>query len=112
MSQGVFFVKFESNIRDFGDGLVFIKDGSVNGSDANFLYQGKLPAQSGELKTQITVQQWQAGNTHVFGGTGGFVLEAHGTVDYEKGVFSLQGSPQGNTQLTLQASGKRIGDVA
>lgn len=73
MSQGVFEVHFRSNIQDFGSGLVFIKDGSVNGSDANFLYQGKIPAESGEFKTQINVQQWQAGNTHVFGGTGGFV---------------------------------------
>jgi len=112
MSQGVFEVHFRSNIQDFGSGLVFIKDGSVNGSDANFLYQGKIPAESGDFETQINVHQWQAGNTHVFGGTGGFVLEAKGTVDYEKGVFSLQGSPQGNGQLTLQATGKRISDVA
>lgn len=69
MSQGVFTVKFDSNIPDFGDGLVFIKDGSVNGCDPHFLYQGAIPRESGPFKSQITVQQWRAGNTHVFGGT-------------------------------------------
>lgn len=68
MSQGVFFVKFESNIRDFGDGLVFIKDGSVNGCDPHFLYQGAIPRESGSFTSQITVQPWRTGNTHVFGG--------------------------------------------
>lgn len=41
-----------------------------------------------------------------------YVLEAHGTVDYENSVLSLRGSPQGNTQLTLEVVGKRIFDVA
>lgn len=112
MSQGVFFVKFESNIRDFGDGLVFIKDGSVNGCDPHFLYQGSIPRESGSFKSQITVQPWRAGNTHVFGGTGSYILEAEGTIDYERGEFSLQGHKKDEPGLKLTAKGTRLGDVA
>ncbi|WP_422631548.1 GrlR family regulatory protein [Pseudomonas bubulae] len=84
----------------------------MNGSDAHFMYQGKIPIQSGEFTALINVTPWQSGNTHVFGGTGSYVLETHGSIDYEKGIFSLHGSPQGNSQLKLQATGKKIGEVA
>ena len=112
MSQGVFTVEFDSNIPDFGDGLVFIKDGSVNGCDPHFLYQGAIPRESGPFKSQITVQQWRAGNTHVFGGTGSYILETNGTIDYERGEFILHGHKQDEPGLKLTAKGTRLTDVA
>ncbi|MEW5506917.1 GrlR family regulatory protein [Pseudomonas antarctica] len=111
MSQGVFYVKFESNIRDFGDGLVFIKDGGVNGCDPHYLYQGAIPRESGSFETEIQVQPWRSGNTHVFGSTGAYTLKAEGTIDYEKGVFSLIGHKQDDANLRLKAAGTRLTDV-
>ncbi|WP_315809285.1 hypothetical protein [Pseudomonas sp. C9-3] len=39
MSQGIFHVFFRSNLPDQGEGLVVIKDRTVNGGDDHFLYR-------------------------------------------------------------------------
>lgn len=111
MSQGIFHVKFKANTQDFGEGLIVVKNGTVNGGDANYLYQGSVPDTSGEFTSEFNVSPWQPGNTHVFGGTGGYVLKARGVIDYEKGTFNLEGSPQGQPQLTLKAIGRKVADT-
>jgi len=42
MKDGIYFVKFKSNIQDSGDGIVVVKNGVVNGGDYGFTYQGKI----------------------------------------------------------------------
>lgn len=111
MSQGIFHIKFKANTQDFGEGLLVIKDGAVNGGDNNYLYQGSVPHASGQFTSDFRISQWEPGNPDVFGGQGGYVLSAQGVIDYEKGTFSLQGSPQGQPQFHLQATGKKIADA-
>ncbi|HCF3932607.1 TPA: hypothetical protein NID52_001002, partial [Pseudomonas aeruginosa] len=36
MSQGIFHVQFKSNLQDSGQGLVVIKNGSINGGDDHY----------------------------------------------------------------------------
>ena len=75
MSQGVFHVALRANTQDFGEGLVVVKDGCVNGGDDNFLCQcNSFPTESWAFRAEIRVSQWRKSNTHVFGGTGDFVL--------------------------------------
>ncbi|AQL37441.1 MULTISPECIES: GrlR family regulatory protein [Pseudomonas syringae group] len=111
MSQGIFHVKFKANTQDFGEGLVVVKSGAANGGDENYLYQGAIPSVSGEFTSDFEVSQWQAGNTDVFGGSGGFVLKARGVINYENGTFSLQGSPEGKPEFTLEAIGRKVAET-
>ncbi|MFI8431010.1 GrlR family regulatory protein [Pseudomonas sp. NPDC078863] len=107
MSNGIFSVTFRSNRPDHGDGLVIIKDGTVNGGDPNYLYQGEVPTSSGAFTGQFKVSMWRAGNTNV-AGIDNYILNAKGNIDYEDGTVSLSGTVEGapNIQITLQ--GKRV----
>ncbi|VVM76150.1 hypothetical protein PS673_02033 [Pseudomonas fluorescens] len=67
----------------------------------------KLPTNSMTALEGVLKSQVAHGLTSV-----AYVLEEPGTVDYENGVFTVPGSPQSNTHLTLEAVGKHIGDVA
>ncbi len=42
MKDGIYFVVFRSNQRDFGNGTVVVKNNAVNGGDFGFTYQEKL----------------------------------------------------------------------
>ena len=42
MKDGIYFVVFRSNQRDFGNGTVVVKNNAVNGGDFGFTYQGKI----------------------------------------------------------------------
>ena len=41
MASGIFHVDFRAGTGDYGDGLVVVKDGSVNGGDLTFCIKGK-----------------------------------------------------------------------
>lgn len=110
MTSGIFHVDFRASTGDHGDGLVVIKDGAVNGGDAHYLYQGHVPAASGQFESQFTVAKWRDGNTNVVG-IDNYTLEAKGEIDYEAGTLELQGAVAGKPQLTIRIKGKRIHDT-
>lgn len=110
MANGIFHVNFKASTGDHGDGLVVVKDGSVNGGDANFLYQGKVPTASGPFEAKFKVSKWKAGNTNVVG-IDNYTLNAKGQVDYEGGTLELSGSVKGAPQLSIKISGKKISDA-
>ncbi|NWE45311.1 GrlR family regulatory protein [Pseudomonas gingeri] len=111
MSQGIFHIKFKANTQDFGEGLIVIKNGSVNGGDPNFLYRGSVPDTSGAFTSEFHISQWKPGNTDVFGSTGSYVLNARGEIDYERGTFSLEGSPRDKPNFSLRAVGQKVADT-
>ncbi len=110
MSHGIFEVEFQSNRPDSGGGLVVVKDGAVNGGDANYLYQGRVPTVSGPFSSQFTVSMWQPGVTNVTG-LDNFVMDATGTIDYEAGTVALEGSVVGAPQIKIRLSGRKIKDA-
>ncbi|ENU4316747.1 GrlR family regulatory protein [Acinetobacter baumannii] len=63
MKDGIYFVKFKSNIQDFGDGTVVIKNGVVNGGDYGFTYQGKIDNNC----LKLSAKQHDKNVTSVFG---------------------------------------------
>jgi len=107
MSNGIFEVRFSSNRPDHGEGLVVIKDGSVNGGDANYLYQGRVPLTSGQFSEQFRVSMWRPGNTNV-AGLDNYVLDAIGEINYEQGSVSLNGSVVGAPNIRITLSGRKI----
>ncbi|MFJ4608310.1 GrlR family regulatory protein [Pseudomonas atacamensis] len=107
MSNGIFEVRFKSNRPDSGGGLVVIKDGSVNGGDANYLYQGNVPTESGKFSGQFKVSMWKPGNTNVTGHDN-YTLDATGEINYESGTISLTGTVVGDSRMRVELAGNRI----
>ncbi|AYG10755.1 hypothetical protein D7M10_07335 [Pseudomonas fluorescens] len=107
MSNGIFSVTFRSNRPDNGDGLVVIKDGTVNGGDPNYLYQGVVPTNSGAFAGQFKVSMWRAGNTNV-AGIDNYILNATGNIDYEGGSISLSGTVEGAPEIKITLQGRRV----
>lgn len=107
MSNGIYEVRFKSNRPDSGGGLVVIKDGSVNGGDANYLYQGSVPTQSGKFSGQFKVSMWKPGNTNVTGHDN-YTLDATGEINYESGTISLTGTVAGDPRVRVELAGKKI----
>lgn len=107
MSNGIFAVQFKTNLPDNGTGVVVIKDGSVNGGDDNFLYQGHVPATSGKFSGPFQISKWKDGTTSVTG-IDNYTLEATGEIDYEKGTISLTGTVAGNSSVRLDLTGKKL----
>lgn len=107
MSNGIYEVRFKSNRPDSGGGLVVIKDGAVNGGDANYLYQGKVPTASGKFAEQFKVSMWRPGNTNVTGHDN-FTLDATGEINYEKGTISLTGSVVGDSRVRVELAGNKV----
>ena len=68
MRDGIYHVRFASTMGAAGEGLVVVKDRSINGGDAGYLYQGVLASDAaGELRGQLQVKRWNAGHASVFG---------------------------------------------
>jgi hypothetical protein len=110
MASGIFHVDFRASTGDYGDGLVVVKDGAVNGGDPHYLYQGRVPTESGPFESKFTVGKWREGNTNVVG-VDNYILLAKGHVNYEAGTIELQGAVVGAPQLTIQLKGKKIQDA-
>lgn len=53
MKDGVYFVKFKSNIQDFGTGTVVVQNKTINGGDYGFSYKGKIEGD----KVNLDIQQ-------------------------------------------------------
>lgn len=81
MTNGIFHVNFRASIGDYGNGLVIVKAGTVNGGDPHYLYQGKVPTVSGSFESEFTVRKWREGNTNVVG-VDNYTLDAKGVVNY------------------------------
>ncbi|MGA9701150.1 GrlR family regulatory protein [Pseudomonas sp.] len=107
MPNGIFSVIFRSNRPDNGGGLVVIKDGSANGGDPNYLYQGQVPSISGPFTGQFTVSMWRAGNTNITG-LDNYTLNASGEINYERGTISLSGTVEGATHIVVTLEGNKI----
>jgi hypothetical protein len=110
MSGGIFHVDFHASTGDYGDGLVVVKNGTANGGDANYLYQGEVPNASGSFQSKFKVSKWREGNTNVVG-IDNYTLDATGKVDYEKGTIELAGTVVGAPHLSVKLIGKKIRDV-
>ena len=109
MSDGIFEVSFRSSIQDFGGGLIVIKDGSVNGGDAHFLYRGTFTESGGIAKATIKVDKWKAGNISVVK-IDNFQIEFTGSI--ANGLLNLSGHVSGQPTLTITVQGRKVGEVA
>ncbi|HDY5025884.1 TPA: hypothetical protein RQ640_001269 [Pseudomonas aeruginosa] len=110
MSQGIFHVQFKSNLQDSGQGLVVIKNGSINGGDDHYLYRGTAPQQTGAFTGKLHVNKWKDGNRTVVN-IDNFQLDVNGKIDFEAGQLDLVGTVTGQPQLQIQIIGRKVGDA-
>lgn len=77
MKDGIYKLDFQAP-GDFGNGLVTVRQGAVNGGDLYFLYQGQMAIRGNAFSGKLVVKQWRPGNTSVFGTNGAFGLDIKG----------------------------------
>jgi T3SS negative regulator,GrlR len=88
MIEGLWSVKFMSNNRDYGAGVVVFETSRVFGGDSNFIYLGHYGTiRDGVLTGTIEVRQYGFSNFSIFGpvpwGTS-FTLEFSGEIGEDR----------------------------
>ncbi|EPG7852124.1 negative regulator GrlR [Acinetobacter baumannii] len=105
MKDGIYFVKFKSNIQDFGDGTVVVKNGVVNGGDYGFTYQGRID----DNCLKLSAKQHDKNVVSVFGNITDYevVLDINSLGnDYE-----LVGKTDLAPEVIIQVQAKFIGEL-
>lgn len=106
MKDGLYHVNFRSNQQDFGNGVVTVKEGRVNGGDYAYFYQGEITEDSALLK----VTQHNAQATSVFGPIKEFFLELRVKPAGEAHI--LEGHVQGHPEMQIQIHTKYLSQLA
>lgn len=109
MLSGMYYVEFRANNNDFGQGLVCIEDGKVNGGDHAFIFQGRMDAYNGEVQAVIEVKHYKGEPLSVFGPLRQFTLNLSGKTD---GVsFNLDGGIANMPGAAINIRGNKVADL-
>lgn len=111
MIDGVYHVSFSSSSQEFGEGLVVIKDGVVNGGDHGYVYQGNVSFDGTRTSGRLIVKRWNSSVTSVFGNIAQYELELSGSQRPDRS-FLVSGNVVGQQALTIDIAGKFIAEVA
>lgn len=111
MIDGIYHVRFSSSTQDFGEGLVVIKNGSVNGGDHGYLYQGNVRSDDNRISGKLLVKRWNSSATSVFGNIAQYELELSGSQSPDR-AFSVGGNVAGQQALKINIAGRFIAELA
>ncbi|WP_158092417.1 GrlR family regulatory protein [Gilliamella sp. N-G2] len=105
MKNGLYFAKFNSNMSDWGDGVITIQENKVNGGDFACFYQGEIKGS----KIILHVTQHSTQRTSVFGDLKEFDLD----LDIKEFSSNLEasGNVVGQPHLTIQIQLKFLSDL-
>lgn len=109
MQNGIYHVQFHSTQGASGEGLVVVKDGSINGGDASYLYLGQLQTEGEQLSGQLDIKQWNSQAPSIFGPLGNFSLSLTGVVSGDN--LRISGGVVGQADLAIRITGRRLSDV-
>lgn len=105
MKDGIYYVTFRSNMQDFGNGTVVVRNKEVNGGDFVYSYKGRV------LPSDVILQleQHNKSVTSVFGDIGNFTLNLfkHATST----GYILRGGVEGMPETLIEVEAKFIGDL-
>jgi len=107
MIDGLYAVEFRTN-NDHGNGIISITDGSINGGDSGYYYQGKLTQDGKSMKLKLAVRQYVAGFVSAFGTIGQFTLELEGREHDDEITIQLHGNVEGAFEQKINITAKRI----
>lgn len=101
MKSGLYAVIFNASHGN-GGGVVSFEDGTLNGGDAGYYYQGTYREEAGKVTASLRVRRWNPAIQSVFGDLAEIELNLHGTAEGE--VFTA-----GDGRISV--SGRRIADL-
>lgn len=111
MQDGIYHVRFSSSVGSAGEGLVVIKQGSVNGGDAGYLYIGQFSVSGESLSGRLNIKRWNAGQVSVFGPLESFELQLSGNVTAGNS-FTLSGGIPSQPGLMITIAGRFLSAAA
>lgn len=109
MIEGIYHVRF-SSARDHGEGLVVLKDGSLNGGDYGYLYLGKINSTGADFTGKLTIKRWNPAVTSVFGNINQFELEILGSQSPDR-QFQAEGKILGQLGTQLKMVGRFLSEL-
>jgi hypothetical protein len=111
MRDGIYHVRFVASSTDMGEGLVVIKQGTMNGGDQGYLYTGQLAANGTSITGKLRVKKWHAGAVSVFGPLDDFELQLTGN-DTPDGGFRASGVVADPRGMTIVIEGRYLSAAA
>ncbi|MGP9466709.1 GrlR family regulatory protein [Halomonas sp. TP35] len=110
MKNGLYVVSFRSQVAEGSGGVVTVKDGSVNGGDLGYVYQGHIRQEDGKNVTAtIEVNRYNNNSRSIFGQATNFNLLLQGTAEQES--FSINGNVEGQPAQKIQITGRYLRDL-
>ncbi len=110
MKHGFYRVKFTSNKNMFGEGIVVVRDGTLNGGDHGYVYSGRYQIAADSCSANVLVQKYNQSVQSVFGPRSEFKLGLTGRVTEE--AFTLTGQMAGNPENQITLSGAWFAPIA
>lgn len=102
MIDGLYAVHFRTADNE-GTSVVSVVNGSVNGGDAGYSYQGRLTETSQGVKSTLTVARYNPKTESIFGPVESFELEVSGPTSDRS--FELTGNVKGSPAHKIDISG-------
>jgi hypothetical protein len=113
MKPGIYHVKFSPVAGTvFGEGLVIFREGTVNGGDPGYLYQGSYKITGDKLAAKLHVKRWNPAWASVFGNLVEYDLDLTGQMPADGSLFYAEGAVRQHPQLKLTVNGRRLADAA
>lgn len=98
MKDGVYYMVFKSHLESFGEGVLVVCCGTVNGGDIGFVYQGKLDS----AEMTLNVIRHHDDIPSALGMEGNYELLMH-LCGEQDGEYEMHGHVMGEPELTIEA---------
>ena len=109
MLKGIFHVHFSANNNRFGEGLVVVNNGCVNGGDYGYLYQGRFDYYGNDMQATIEVKHYNGPPNSVMGPLKEFTLNLSGKTTRDS--FTVTGGITDVSNMSIQISGRKVADL-
>ena len=109
MISGIYLVTFIADNNRFGEGIVVVKDGSVNGADATYLYRGHFDYYGDDIKASVEVRHYRGPLNAVLGPLKQFNLSLSGKLSGDN--FQVSGGIANMPGVSITITGSRIADL-
>jgi hypothetical protein len=109
--DGIYYVEFQSSLSAVGYGLAVLSNGSINGGDFGYIYQGRMNNTGNNISTRIQVSRYNSNAQSVFGSIDNFSLDLAGSIRQNGSEFSLSGAIPGQPQLRISITGRKLRDL-
>lgn len=109
MLEGLYSVKFSSNIGNWGAGVALFTNGKVYGGDASYYYAGPATVNGQSVSARIHVGHHQGERMSIFGSLNEFNLEVSGIPSGDS--FSLTGHVVEQPNMKITITGRKISEL-